>query len=318
MGELLPCPFCGAKPCEDIQNGYIQKADGSFYQHVWCDTCNASGGEFKTAEEAIERWNTRPRTEGRGGEPVASDKALFDALWDLVAAIANEGIPQTPRTKAAFKVAHQAALDRLRKDWSAPIREPEISRTILGDPCTLEACPPGLFIADAYNTLGMKSEYRTEQGAIEAYIVESGEFFWGDNPQTVERQRAQIVRPISHADAILNLAPVGGRGEGSKALADVAAERHRQMEVEGWTPEHDDGHGGDLLTAAVCYAQRRMDEDRFGVFANYAPAAWPWDSSWWKPKDRRRDLIRAAALLVAEIERLDRLPPPPQEQGGVK
>lgn len=72
MGELLPCPFCGAKPCEDIQNGYIQKADGSFYQHVWCDTCNASGGEFKTAEEAIERWNTRPRTEGRGeGQPVA-------------------------------------------------------------------------------------------------------------------------------------------------------------------------------------------------------------------------------------------------------
>lgn len=76
MGELLPCPFCGAKPCEDIQNGYIQKADGSFYQHVWCDTCNASGGEFKTAEEAIERWNTRPRTEGRGeGEPVAWQEA---------------------------------------------------------------------------------------------------------------------------------------------------------------------------------------------------------------------------------------------------
>ena len=31
-----------------------------------------------------------------------------------------------------------------------------------------------------------------------------------------------------------------------------------------------------------------------------------WDSEWWKPKDRRRDLIRAGALIVAEIERLDR------------
>jgi hypothetical protein len=30
----------------------------------------------------------------------------------------------------------------------------------------------------------------------------------------------------------------------------------------------------------------------------------------WKPEDRRRDLIRAAALLVAEIERLDRATPP--------
>jgi len=30
-----------------------------------------------------------------------------------------------------------------------------------------------------------------------------------------------------------------------------------------------------------------------------------WAREWWKPKDRRRDLIRAAALIVAEIERLD-------------
>ena len=31
-----------------------------------------------------------------------------------------------------------------------------------------------------------------------------------------------------------------------------------------------------------------------------------WSKDWWKPKDKRRDLIRAAALIVAEIERLDR------------
>lgn len=33
---------------------------------------------------------------------------------------------------------------------------------------------------------------------------------------------------------------------------------------------------------------------------------WPFPPRSWKPKDRRRDLVRAAALLVAEIERLDR------------
>lgn len=88
---------------------------------------------------------------------------------------------------------------------------------------------------------------------------------------------------------------------------EVLAERDRQRNVEGWTPEHDDEHAdGALLTAAVCYAQRRMDQNRFGVFTPSAPAAWPWDVSWWKPKDPRRDLIRAAALIVAEIERLDR------------
>lgn len=33
---------------------------------------------------------------------------------------------------------------------------------------------------------------------------------------------------------------------------------------------------------------------------------WPWDWAWWKPKNPRRDLVRAAALIIAEIERLDR------------
>ena len=93
----------------------------------------------------------------------------------------------------------------------------------------------------------------------------------------------------------------------SAAMSDVVDERRRQVAAEGWTPEHDDKHGdGALLTAAVCYAQRRMDEDRFGSVPPSAPAAWPWSREWWKPKDRRRDLVRAAALLVAEIERIDR------------
>ena len=33
---------------------------------------------------------------------------------------------------------------------------------------------------------------------------------------------------------------------------------------------------------------------------------WPWDRQWWKPKSRRRNLVRAAALLIAAIERIDR------------
>lgn len=102
-----------------------------------------------------------------------------------------------------------------------PHPSPEMEEDIaLGDPCTLETCPPGLFLADAYGTLGMKSEYHTDKGAVEAYIVESGEFFWGDNPQTVERQRAQIVRPVPH-DAILSKLNIdeGLLGEGDRGSA---------------------------------------------------------------------------------------------------
>lgn len=36
---------------------------------------------------------------------------------------------------------------------------------------------------------------------------------------------------------------------------------------------------------------------------------WPWDKSWWKPTpdDRIRELIKAGALIAAEIDRLQRL-----------
>lgn len=100
----------------------------------------------------------------------------------------------------------------------------------------------------------------------------------------------------------------------SDALRDVAAERRRQIEAEGWTSEHDDQHDDESLAlAAVCYAM--PEPHRFGGCYwrvtpgdNIPPIAWPesWHVSWWKPKDRRSDLVRAAALLLAEVERLDR------------
>jgi hypothetical protein len=79
-------------------------------------------------------------------------------------------------------------------------------------------------------------------------------------------------------------------------IDEIAAERHRQIEDEGWTPDHDDGHDrGELAMAAACYCVPEIQE-----------AMWPWEFKWWKRKDYRRNLIRAAALIVAEIERLDR------------
>lgn len=98
----------------------------------------------------------------------------------------------------------------------------------------------------------------------------------------------------------------------SRALADIAAERLRQVEVEGWSVGHDDEHDDfQMARAAACYAMNAgkhdTEDDFFDGVSNAAiHHSWPWDRSWWKPKDRRRDLIRAGALIVAEIERLDR------------
>lgn len=100
------------------------------------------------------------------------------------------------------------------------------------------------------------------------------------------------------------------------ALNDIAIERRRQVEAEGWTAAHDDAHrAGQLANAAACYAyfaslddacrelfSRACERDRPIVLRR----CWPWPFDWWKPKDRRRDLVRAGALIVAEIERLDR------------
>jgi hypothetical protein len=87
------------------------------------------------------------------------------------------------------------------------------------------------------------------------------------------------------------------------AARDVLAERRRQVSAEGWDTKHDDHHtDGELAVAASCYANP--------VFSSYGggrcPIAWPWNLAWWKPKDRRRDLVRAGALILAEIARLDR------------
>ncbi len=93
-------------------------------------------------------------------------------------------------------------------------------------------------------------------------------------------------------------------------LDEIAAERRRQIEVEGWTPEHDDKHhGGELATAAAAYAYAAgVDDAQRAPFVGgrLAPRGWPWSLEWWKPTTRRRDLIKAGALIVAEIERLDR------------
>lgn len=87
------------------------------------------------------------------------------------------------------------------------------------------------------------------------------------------------------------------------ALTDVVGERLRQQDAEGWTPEHDDMHkGGQLALAAACYtlASHRLTSH------GEVPGIWPWAPSFWKPTYGRRDLVKAGALILAEIERLDR------------
>ncbi|HHK5369866.1 TPA: hypothetical protein ACQT21_001350 [Pseudomonas aeruginosa] len=94
-----------------------------------------------------------------------------------------------------------------------------------------------------------------------------------------------------------------------QAWLDVQAERRRQITAEGWTPEHDDEHAdGQMAQAAGCYALHAggIGTDWPDGRQNGAALFWPWDKDSWKPTTPRRDLVKACALALAEIERLDR------------
>jgi hypothetical protein len=100
---------------------------------------------------------------------------------------------------------------------------------------------------------------------------------------------------------VLNLLPPGIRL--------IAEERIRHTEVLGWTPEHDDEHrAAELSGAAACYAIAG-NEAAVGNAVHWAnPSLWPWGDEWWNPSPEPvRNLVKAGALVAAEIERLGRI-----------
>ncbi len=94
----------------------------------------------------------------------------------------------------------------------------------------------------------------------------------------------------------------------------ITAERQRQIEKEGFDSAHDDQHQNDLAMAAGCYVDHVVgrswvvaDPD-LGIDVYQMeplPDHWPydWDEKWWKPTTPIRDLIKAGALIAAEIDR---------------
>ena len=119
------------------------------------------------------------------------------------------------------------------------------------------------------------------------------------NPNEGGRLDAAAIRALKATPA-----PAVSTDEIVAAWADVLAERKRQIEAEGWTPEHDDEHADTQLAgAAACYALASVAHWAAGPAIQQF---WPWDDAWWKPGDQRRNLIKAAALILAEIERIDR------------
>lgn len=92
----------------------------------------------------------------------------------------------------------------------------------------------------------------------------------------------------------------------------IADERQRQIDNENYTLEHDLQYSeGELARAAACYAMTSEERKKYQSLdvVNYRwfPRWWPWSASFWKPtpEDRIKELVKAGALVAAEIDRLN-------------
>lgn len=94
------------------------------------------------------------------------------------------------------------------------------------------------------------------------------------------------------------------------ALA-VLSERRRQVVDEGFTAERDAMYdSGFLASASAAYALAAADklhpfsQGDGGYERGSPPEMWPSDLTWWKPSTPQRDLEKAAALAIAELDLL--------------
>ena len=104
----------------------------------------------------------------------------------------------------------------------------------------------------------------------------------------------------------------------------IENERMRQVLQEGYDAEHDSAHiHGELAHAGAAYAFYSGCQTKFNdaSYENDAPVIWPWSNSDWRPSDNPvRNLVKAGALIAAEIDRLLRNPltPPGADPAGAE
>jgi hypothetical protein len=96
-------------------------------------------------------------------------------------------------------------------------------------------------------------------------------------------------------------------------VEELADERQRQIRGEGYDLAHDDQYtSGELQRAAGWYALASASYVSDGGPLSFEPLfddldyGWPWEAEFWKSTAERRDLVKAGALLIAAIGRIDR------------
>ena len=97
----------------------------------------------------------------------------------------------------------------------------------------------------------------------------------------------------------------------ARTVDDVLDERRLQIAAGDWNDADEPLAPGTLSFAGASYALNAATQIHPAGATSLAkslarPKCWPWPASEWSPKTPRQDLVRAAALILAEIERMDR------------
>ncbi|NTX45177.1 hypothetical protein HT749_17380 [Burkholderia cepacia] len=293
------------------------------------------------ATESVENWLDLLRTRLSNGKSPAPELAseaadsgahpARESIVDARAALRNETSSKVNRAGAlTFEVTEQMDADASVAEkfdaWYAS-KWPDVHKAIHSEdePVADEAI-------DAYNDmlLGWKAAFasiaRSPAMAAEA-VFSAGTCHchgvsaahgvscaYANSTPNCRQQRAKQLCPCGTALAHTHhhcAAPVIWRMyEKADALPyttaaarDILAERHRQIHHEGMTPDRDDRYTeAELSRAAASYVLSACG------FSNAITLDfWPWSTDWWKPTTPRRNLVKAAALILAEIEHIDRV-----------
>jgi DNA polymerase III epsilon subunit-like protein len=136
-----------------------------------------------------------------------------------------------------------------------------------------------------------------------AFAKNGNVIMWSHRRDQVKQVAARYSTPVKPVIVL--------HAEGTAAASDVLAERRRQIEAEGYDPENDDAHVlGEIGAYAAYYAMppgvREWPATETGYADTFGEAIVP--DGWTPPRpgDRRRELVKAGALILAEIERIDR------------
>ena len=308
-----------ALEADELNHKFIATVNGPTHigEPVIVAQQQAELSDDRDEDSAFKAW--REQQWSAGVDPTPRDTWMERARRerDLLASVATPAVDYVTQQQTE-PVGDENAIDELL----ASIPEVSTAESAIPRDC-------GTYVEAAFRAIARKA--RAAQSGLQSGVAEDAravadaleaEYLAVANG---EKKPAKIaLEPLVRAvEAIrkLTAAPTPAAQEQdeprlSDAARDVFLERVRQQSEEGWTPEHDDEHqNGEIADAAGVYALHAGGHDM--QMSDGLPSAyWPWDKKWWKPKDKRSNLVRAGALILAEIERLDRAAAPtPAAQG---